>query len=68
MEKDMNFNYSECVKSYDNFGETIYVNICNDKKEIVPWGIDGYCLFIGVILCVIILILGIIGGIKTMIV
>ena len=51
MEKEeLNFNYSECIKGYDSWGETTYVNICNKSRETIPWGIDGYFAFFGVIL------------------
>lgn len=53
-EKDLNFNYSECIKSYDSWNKTTYVNICNGHKETVPWGIDGYLLFFGIIILMLI--------------
>lgn len=57
MEKEnINFNYNECIKSYDKFGETIYQNICNGEKTSVPWGFSGYGLGIFFILIGILII------------
>ena len=58
-EKDLNFNYSECVKSYSSWGTTHYVNICNGAKNDIPWGVAGYFLMFGgvvFILCLIVMI------------
>ena len=43
---ELNFNYNECIKSYDKWGETIYQNICNNEETTVPWGISGYGILI----------------------
>ena len=64
MENDMNFNYSECIKSYDKLGETIYQNICNNEKTSVPWGVSGYSIAIIVILLGLLLVTFIIMIIK----
>lgn len=54
--KDFNFNYSECIKSYSKWGEEVYVNICKDNETTtVPWGLGGYgfiifCTALGLIL------------------
>ena len=48
--ENINFNYNECVKSYDKFGETIYQNICNGEKTSVPWGFSGYAILFVIIL------------------
>ena len=53
-EKDLNFNYSECVKSYDSWGTTHYVNICNGVKNDVPWGVSGHFALVGVIILVLV--------------
>lgn len=29
---------SECIKSSNHFGQTVYYNICNGTQHIVPWG------------------------------
>ena len=57
MEENINFNYKECIKSYEKLGETVYQNICNGETQIVPWGIGGFGLAIGGILVIIILII-----------
>lgn len=57
-EKDLNFNYSECVKSYSSWGTTHYVNICNGAKSDVPWGVDGYFLMVcGIVFIIFVIIL-----------
>lgn len=48
--ENINFNYNECIKSYDKFGETIYQNICNGEKTSVPWGFSGYAILFVIIL------------------
>lgn len=63
--KDFNFNYSECIKSYDTFGTTHYVNVCNNnKKQDVPWGVSGWlvCVFLVTV------ILSIVFGVLSVIV
>lgn len=47
---ELNFNYNECIKSYDKWGETIYQNICNNEETTVSWGISGYGILILVVL------------------
>ena len=64
MEKDINFNYSNCVKEYDNWGETTYVNVCTNQKDIVPWGVTGYMVFGFLVLMGILFITILIGFIK----
>ena len=66
MEKDINFNYNECVKSYDKLGETVYQNICNGKTQTVPWGVSGYGLAIGGILIFVILVIFVVAFIKDL--
>ena len=39
---ELNFNYSECIKSYDAWGSTTYKNICNGEENTIPWGVVGY--------------------------
>ena len=34
--KDINFNSSECLKSYDLLGTTEYVNLCNGETNTIP--------------------------------
>lgn len=62
-EKNINFDYSSCVKEYDNWGSTNYVNICTQETTTVPWGVWNYigigavivigALCIGLIVCLI---------------
>ena len=35
--KDINFNSSECLKSYNLLGTTEYVNLCNNEINTIPW-------------------------------
>lgn len=65
--KDLNFNYSECIKQYDKWGETTYVNICNGDKDTIPWGLGGYGIIILVIIACVCLI-SLIGLLFKMIV
>lgn len=53
-EKDINFKYNECIKSYDKWGETVYQNICTGQKTTMPWGVSGYgiAIFLFTILAV----------------
>lgn len=44
--KDINFNNSECLISYDLIGTTEYVNLCNNEINTVPWGVGGWFAFI----------------------
>ena len=59
--KEMNFNYSECIKEQNNIGETIYHNICNNETNKITWGSDTW---VGIIMVFIIFILVIIALIK----
>lgn len=57
--KDINFNSSECLKSYDLIGTTEYVNLCNDEINTIPWGVEGWLMFVITIL-IILLLLGVV--------
>ena len=57
--KDINFNSSECLKSYNLIGTTEYVNLCNGETNTVPWGVEGWLMFVITIL-IILLLLGIV--------
>lgn len=64
--KELDFNYQECIKSYDKIGEITYYNICNDKTTTMPWGVGGWFLFsfgILIILTTLVIIIGIIKAI-----
>ena len=60
--KDINFNSSECLKSYDLLGTTEYVNLCNNEINTIPWGVEGWLMFVITIL-IILLLLGIVVAI-----
>lgn len=66
MEKDMNFNYSECVKRYDKWGETTYQNICTGEETTLPWGVSGYFVLVLIIVIIVLVISLIVGFIKLM--
>ena len=57
--KDINFNSSECLKSYDLLGTTEYVNLCNNEINTIPWGVEGWLMFV-ITIIIIILLLGIV--------
>jgi hypothetical protein len=49
-EKDLNFNYSECIKNYDTWGTTHYVNVCNGEiQKDIPWGVSEWGVFIFIV-------------------
>ena len=62
--KDVNFNSSECLISYDLIGTTEYVNLCNDEINTVPWGIGGWLAFIFVVIILAFLVVGLVVFIK----
>lgn len=66
MENDIDFNYSECIKSYDKLGETVYQNICNGKTNTVPWGVSGYGIAMFLLVVFILLVSFAISVIKDM--
>ena len=57
--KDINFNSSECLQSYNLLGTTEYVNLCNNEINTIPWGVEGWLMFVITIL-IILLLLGIV--------
>lgn len=57
--KDINFNSSECLKSYNLIGTTEYVNLCNNEINTIPWGVEGWLMFVITIL-IILLLLGVV--------
>lgn len=61
-DKEMYFNYSECIKEKNNIGETIYHNICTNETHKISWGSDTW---IGVVMLFIIFVLIIIALIKS---
>lgn len=65
-ENSMNFNFSECVKSYDKVGKTVYVNICNNREQTIPWGVGGWFLACFLIFLILTLLGAIIIFIRDM--
>ena len=57
--KDINFNSSECLKSYNLIGTTEYVNLCNNEINTIPWGVEGWLMFV-ITIIIILLLLGIV--------
>lgn len=37
-EVTVNANSVSCIRQVNNFGETVYMNICNNTSTVVPWG------------------------------
>ena len=65
--KDINFNSSECLKSYDLLGTTEYVNLCNNEINTIPWGVEGWLMFVITILIILFLLGGVVAFIKDFI-
>ena len=57
--KDINFNSSECLQSYNLLGTTEYVNLCNNEINTIPWGVEGWLMFV-ITIIIILLLLGIV--------
>ena len=65
--KDINFNSSECLKSYDLLGTTEYVNLCNNEINTIPWGVEGWLMFVITILMILLLLGGVVAIVKDLI-
>ena len=65
--KDINFNSSECLKSYNLIGTTEYVNLCNDEINIIPWGVEGWLMFVITIIIILLLLGGVVTFVKDLI-
>ena len=65
--KDINFNSSECLKSYNLLGTTEYVNLCNNEINTIPWGVEGWLMFVIIILIILFLLGGVVAFIKDFI-
>ena len=65
--KDINFNSSECLKSYDLLGTTEYVNLCNNEINTIPWGVEGWLMFVITIIIILLLLGGVVTFIKDLI-
>lgn len=44
MDRMQAFNDS-CIKSVDQWGQTVFYNICNGDSYVVPWGLVNYVVF-----------------------
>ena len=64
--KDINFNSSECLKSYDLLGTTEYVNLCNDEINTIPWGVEGWLMFVITIIMILLLLGGVVAIVKDL--
>lgn len=42
--EEYNINYGDCIKQYDEWGKTNYVNICTQEETTVKWGLGEYAL------------------------
>ena len=65
--KDINFNSSECLKSYNLIGTTEYVNLCNDEINTIPWGVEGWLMFVITIIIILLLLGGVVAIVKDLI-
>ena len=65
--KDINFNSSECLKSYNLLGTTEYVNLCNNEINTIPWGVEGWLMFVITILIILFLLGGVVAIVKDLI-
>ena len=64
--KDINFNSSECLKSYNLIGTTEYVNLCNDEINTIPWGVEGWLMFVITIIMILLLLGGVVAIVKDL--
>ena len=65
--KDINFNSSECLQSYNLLGTTEYVNLCNDEINTIPWGIEGWLMFVITIIIILLLLGVVVAFVKSLI-
>lgn len=65
--KDINFNSSECLKSYNLLGTTEYVNLCNNEINTIPWGVEGWLMFMITIIIILLLLGVVVAFIKDLI-
>ena len=64
--KDINFNSSECLKSYNLIGTTEYVNLCNNEINTIPWGVEGWLMFVITIIMILLLLGGVVAIVKDL--
>jgi len=50
---EINLNQAECLKPINNFGNTVYQNVCDGTFTQVPWG-SGDWLVILLLVCLIV--------------
>ena len=65
--KDINFNSSECLKSYNLLGTTEYVNLCNNEINTIPWGVEGWLMFVITIIMILLLLGVLVTFVKDLI-
>jgi hypothetical protein len=59
----LNLN-SGCIKSIDQWGETIHYNICNGTSVAVPWGLVHYVAFPLMLIFMLVVIAGMIKAYR----
>lgn len=64
--KDINFNSSECLQSYDLLGTTEYVNLCNNEINTIPWGVEGWLMFVMIIIIILLLLSIVVAFVKDL--
>ena len=64
--KDINFNSSECLKSYNLLGTTEYVNLCNNEINTIPWGVEGWLMFVMIIIIILLLLSIVVAFVKDL--
>ena len=64
--KDINFNSSECLKSYNLLGTTEYVNLCNNEINTIPWGVEGWLMFVITIIIILLLLSVVVAFVKDL--
>ena len=64
--KDINFNSSKCLKSYDLLGTTEYVNLCNNEINTIPWGVEGWLMFVITIIMILLLLGGVVAIVRSL--
>ena len=64
--KDINFNSSECLKSYNLLGTNEYVNLCNNEINTIPWGVEGWLIFVITIIMILLLLGGVVVIVKDL--
>ena len=55
------------MKSYDLLGTTEYVNLCNNEINTIPWGVEGWLMFVITIIIILLLLGGVVAFVKDLI-